>query len=140
MRIFGPVSPRNIPLDRNPTTIHQGTGQGITAGANVVLGTYVVPAGRRARIESSTTWFLVTTALAAGQTLLMAVQVTVPAPTSPVVTIESGPAAVGPESQDGLGGVVELTAGQTIEARATIGAGAGVATVRAGFHGVEYDV
>ncbi len=139
MRIYGPSSPRNNALDRNPTTLHFGALSTQGGGTNVVVATYTVPANRRARIESTWNWFLITTALAAGQSISSHIQVTVPAPTTPVVVTDSGPAAIGPESEGDSVGPVELSAGETIEARAIVGIGAGVVSFRLGFHGVEYD-
>ncbi len=139
MRLYGPSGSRSDFRDRNPTAIHQGALSTQAGGTDVVFATYTVPVGRRALIESTFIGFLITTALAAGQTIAALLDVTTPSPATPVVDLDSGPAAVGPESQWNEGGAVFLTAGQVISCRGVVGIGAGVVAFRGGFHGVEYD-
>lgn len=139
MQLFGPTGSRSEFRDRNPTPIHSSFDSSITGGSAPVVTTYTVPANRRALIESAYVSYLITTALAAAQTLVLTIRVTVPVPITVVAWLDSGPGAAGPDDDHATAGQVSLSADQAIEARATIGAGAGVVLVRAGLHGVEYD-
>lgn len=139
MQVFAPTGSRTHFRDRNASLIHQEIEATILGGAADSTSTYTVPTGRRALIESVYCWFLITTALAAAQTFRAVIQAGSIGQFI-VVAIMSGPGATGPDEQGQAGGQVSLGAGQIIQARTTIGAGAGIVEARLGFHGIEYDV
>lgn len=139
MFVFGPAGSRNIPTDRNPTTISVAGGASVTAGATTTLATYTVPAGRRAELAGTISG-VVTTALAAAQAAEVQIAVT---PNGGVFarpcSIRFNGNAAGVRGDSGIAKLY-VKAGDLVEARATIGGGAGVLDTTGGFEGVEYDV
>src|SRR5437867_1895710 len=76
MRQYGPTSPRNIPTDRNPTTVAVGATQPAAGGSGTqTFVSYTVPAGRRAILWDQAN-MIVNIALAAGQTASVELDVT----------------------------------------------------------------
>lgn len=140
MQIFGPSGLRQTPLDRNPLPVHDGIDASFAGGTlDTTTVTYTCPAGRRARIESWSINAIVEVALAAGQNVTIAYEVTEPAPSHVLGGVRFlGGQALGTRDR-ATGGVVELRATGTLRLSINVAAGAGAMRVTAGFHGTEYD-
>lgn len=140
MQLFGPSGARNVPFDRNPTTVVNGIGStAIVGGGNTTPADYTCPAGRRATLGIGGA-AAITTALAAGQMLTLFVLLT---PSGGAATVAEWTQVVGVL---GVGNTlrlaqarIELKAGDRVILNGALSAGAGVANVGGGLTGIEYD-
>ncbi len=143
MRQYGPAGARNIPVDRNPSTIVNGGGPGgpFAGGTNNLLATYTVPALRRALVEIAQGFEEVAVALAAGQTAVIDVLIT---PSGGAQTLVAqnfmGGAAPALTNRTVAAQGLTLKAGDLVEVRMVITAGAGTVSAGGGLKATEYDV
>ncbi len=142
MRIYGPSSTRAFPVDRTPLSVANGGGPGgpFAGGTNNLLATYTVPAGRRAFVEVIGGFIEVAVAMAAGQTTVVSILVT---PSGGVQTLVDqnflGGAAPALTNRTVVAYGVYLKAGDLIELRAILTAGAGTASAGGGLKLTEFD-
>ncbi len=142
MRVYAPSSPRNFPIDRNPVTVVNGGGPGgpFAGGTNNVLATYTVPALRRALVAIAQGFIEVAVAMAAGQTTVISVLVTPSGGAQTLIAQEFlGGAAPALTNRQVAAQAVTLKAGDLIEVRAILTAGAGTASAGGGLQATEYD-
>ncbi len=139
MRIYAPPGTRSFPSDRNPARILAGTVVTVNGGVTQDVAAYTVPAGRRAVITTINGYAIVTTVLAAGQTVQVLAHQEVPG-TTIFASRRSVPAAA-------VGATVQFEnvtafgiAGDVIKFQCAVSAGAGVVEAGGGLTGVEYDV
>jgi len=138
MLLFGPSGTRNYPTDRNPARIVQGGAAAIGAGTSQTFVDYTVPTNRRAEIRFARAWYIVTTALAAGQVVSAHLDFLSPVINN-VITVQSIPAAAVNDRQQWEATALFLAAGDRFQILGTLAAGAGVASGAGGISGVEYD-
>ncbi len=138
MRIAFPSGVRNTPIDRNPVRLVQGGGAGHGGGTTITYVDYTVPPLRRADIRMARGYYLVTTALAAGQTESVALNFVNPVINNLVFVISLAAAALG-DRQQWEAEQLFLVAGDRIQILGTLAAGAGIVQDGGGISGVEYD-
>src|SRR5712691_3968281 len=142
MRQYGPAGARNIPVDRNPSTIVNGGGPGgpFAGGTNNLLATYTVPTNRRALVAIAQGFAAVAVALAAGQTAVIDVLITPFGGAQTLVAqdfIQGG--AVAGTRVAVAAYAVTIKAGDLIEVRMVVTAGAGTVNAGGGLAATEYD-
>ena len=139
MRQYGPTSPRNVPEDRNPSTVVGGSSQTAVGGQDLALATYTVPTSRRATLNCQVGG-TVAVAFAAGQTATITIHVT---PSGGADTIVAGhPFTTATPVNQGFplgSATIRLKAGDLVTVRVTLGAGAGNLAAVGGLEGTEYD-
>jgi len=139
MRVTFPSGSRNYPFDRNPSTV--GSGPAVSAnvgGTGTTYGSYTVPATRRATVGASGS-IVVSTALAAGQTAYARLEFTPSGGALQILAFrETIGTAVGTLTQFDVA-ALQMKAGDKLEVRVDVGAGAGAAIGSGGIQGQEYD-
>ncbi len=139
MRFYSSTSSRNLPTDRNPTTIAVGGGGTGTNGATTTEATYTVPALRRF-VGMATMTGEVTTVLAAGQSASIIVNVFPSGGATTPIAAQQTEVAAPVGRQLSLPAIpVQLKTGDQVTVVLSIGLGAGVLRADGGIHGVEYD-
>jgi len=138
VQIFGPTGSRNEVVDRNPTLIALGGAQGHGGGTTITFVDYLVPQGRRAHITLIDASWVVTTALAAGQTETIHLDFTSPVVNNQLAR-QSIPAA--PVNDRGAFSSHDLwlNAGNRIQILSTVSAGAGIVLATGAVSGIEFD-
>ncbi len=140
MRQYTPATARQYPTDRAPLTVAKGTTVAQAGGGTTTIGTYTVPAGRRARVTWVAGSLLLTIALAAGQFASIVINLTpngggltqakvCELPATEPITEHANFSGPGPE----------LGAGDVFSVAVTVDVGAGAARAGAFFALVEYD-
>ncbi len=142
MRQYGPSSTRSGAIDRNPTTVVNGGGPGgpFAGGTNNLLATYTVPGARRALVAIAQGFAAVAVALAAGQTAVIDVLITPSGGAQTLVAqdfIQGGAVAGTRVAVAAL--AVTIKAGDLIEVRMVVTAGAGTVNAGGGLAATEYD-
>src|SRR5712692_5736721 len=138
MRQYGPSSTRSGTIDRNPSTVVNGGGPGgpFAGGTNNLLATYTVPTNRRALVAIAQGF----AALAAGQTAVIDVLITPFGGAQTLVAqdfIQGG--AVAGTRVAVAAYAVTIKAGDLIEVRMVVTAGAGTVNAGGGLAATEYD-
>ncbi|SRR5712691_3143074 len=142
MRQYGPSSTRSGTIDRNPSTVVNGGGPGgpFAGGTNNLLATYTVPTNRRALVAIAQGFAAVAVALAAGQTAVIDVLITPFGGAQTLVAqdfIQGGAVAGTRVAVAAL--AVTIKAGDLIEVRMVVTAGAGTVNAGGGLAATEYD-
>ncbi len=138
MRQYSPSTSRQTPEDRNPTLINLGGAQSHGGGTTITFVDYIVPVGRRAHITLIDASYVVTTVLAAGQTVTIHLDFVSPVLNNQLFRQSIAAAAVndrGSFSSHELW----LNAGNRVQILSTVSAGAGVVTASGGLSGIEFD-
>ncbi len=141
MRFYSSTSLRNIPTDRNPTTIQVGANVTILQGTAPTIVTYTVPNARRALFGVVDASLIVTVVLAAGAIATLEIDIT---PNGGAIQVaarrETVAAAVAGDHRELTWGALQLKAGDQILILGSVGAGgAGAIHASGELQGVEYD-
>ncbi len=142
MRLYGPSSTRATPTDRNPSTVANGGGPAgpFVGGTTNIIATYTVPVSRRAQLGTIGGYIFVGAALAAAQRAILSITMT---PNGGALTILHQIALQGGQvlgtTERLQGANYQLKAGDQIDLRLGLDAGAGTCGIGGGLQGVEYD-
>jgi len=139
MRVSFPSGTRQAPTDRNPARIVQGGGAAQGGASTVNYVDYTVQANRRAEIRFARGWYVVTAALAAGQTESVHLDYINPVVNN-VLIIQSIAAAPVNDKDRWEATQLFLSALDQIRIISTMTAGAGTVVSAGGISGIEYDV
>ncbi len=139
MRVAFPSGTRSAPTDRNPSTVANALNGNATGGGVTTLGTYTVPAGRRADI-TLTLGTVITVALVAAQNASGTATFTPSGGGAQTVWRSQYIGALAVNNRDDAPAIrLQMKAGDAILLQIQADAGAGTIQGAGGVQGVEYD-